>query len=214
MEELLSLNKNQTIGVFGGTFDPPHIGHLILAEEAVNQLHLDQFLWVLTPTPPHKYGRLISNIETRIRLVEAAIESNPTFKISRVDINRPAPHFAVDTLRLLRREFLDSKLIYLIGGDSFHDLPNWHQPEVLLDLCHQLGVMRRPQDQVNLGKLLEKMPGLEKKLIMLEAPEIQISASDIRSRIIQKKAFRYFVPSGVFRIIEAENLYSSSEANF
>ncbi|MCX8025419.1 MAG: adenylyltransferase/cytidyltransferase family protein, partial [Thermanaerothrix sp.] len=89
------------LGIFGGTFDPPHVGHLILASEAADQLHLDRVLWVLTPDPPHKRGQPITPLAIRLKLVMAAIQEDPLFELSRVEIDRPGPHYAVDTLRIL-----------------------------------------------------------------------------------------------------------------
>ena len=104
------------IGVFGGTFDPPHIAHLILADECRHQLELDRVLWVLTQTPPHKLGQVISPLEQRLALLQAALAGEGAFQISRADIDRPAPHYAVDTLRILRTENPTDSLVYLMGG--------------------------------------------------------------------------------------------------
>ena len=94
----------QRIGIFGGTFDPPHVGHLILAMEASDQLELDRVLWVLTPDPPHKQGKKITAIETRIKMVQAAIDDDANFILSKVDINRPGPHYVLDTMRILHEQ--------------------------------------------------------------------------------------------------------------
>lgn len=195
------------IGIFGGTFDPPHIGHLILAEEASFQLGLSSLLWVVTPIPPHKTDRRITNIDTRIKLVEAAIKSNPLFAVSTVEIDRQPPYYAVDTLRILRHQYPLSNLIYLIGGDSLHDLPGWHTPELLLQVCEGIGVMRRPNDHIDLADIYFKLPHLKAKINWIEAPLLEISASSIRKKINQNKAYRYYVHPEVFRIIQDEKLY-------
>src|SRR5690349_15629428 len=104
------------IGIFGGTFDPPHLGHLILAEEAQYRLRIDHLLWVLTADPPHKQGQPITRLEDRLALVHAAIDDNPAFELSRVDLDRPGPHFALDTVRIIGREHPEAELFYLIGG--------------------------------------------------------------------------------------------------
>ena len=197
----------QRLGIFGGTFDPPHIGHLILAAEAYDRLSLDRVLWVLTFHPPHKLHQAISPIQHRLDMVMAAIENDPRFELSRVDIDRPAPHYAVDTVRLLGQNFPKSDLVYLMGGDSLENLPSWYKPHDFLDGCQSLGVMRRPGGQINRNALESKIPGIAKKIEVVEAPLIDISASQIRQRIQVARPFRYFLPENVFQIIRERNLY-------
>ena len=97
--------KTMRLGIFGGTFDPPHVGHLILATEAQYQLRLERVLWVLTPCPPHKAGQSISSVDERFELLYASLEGNPDFELSRADLDRPPPHYAVDTVELLRKAY-------------------------------------------------------------------------------------------------------------
>ncbi len=139
------------IGIFGGTFDPPHLGHLILAAEATAQLGLDRLLWVLTPDPPHKRNQQLTPVNIRLELVQAALKDDPTFELCRVDLDRPGPHYTLDTVKLIQQKYSGEALFYLIGGDSLHDFPNWYQPEALLDSVKGLGVMRRPGDQIDLS---------------------------------------------------------------
>ena len=207
MDEINSSDTKQRIGIFGGTFDPPHIGHLILAEEALYQLGLSQVLWVVTPIPPHKMDRKITNVVTRKKMVEAATSSNSLFTVSSVEIDRQPPYFAVDTLEILHHLYPDSELVYLIGGDSLHDLPLWHTPDLLLEACHSLGVMRRPKDKIVLDDIYLNLPQLKEKLVWIDAPQLDISASSIRMKIKQTKAYRYYVHPEVFRIIQEEQLY-------
>jgi nicotinate-nucleotide adenylyltransferase len=195
------------IGVFGGTFDPPHMGHLILAEECRTQLELDKLLWVVTNQPPHKQGIEISPVEKRIELVLMTIAGNPSFELSRVDINRPGPHYALDTILLLRKQFPEAGLFYLMGGDSLHDLPIWHQPQDFLAACDGIGVMKRHDDQVDLEKLEKILPGISRKVHLVEAPILEISSHQIRQRIESGKGYRYYLPEAVFRAIEELNLY-------
>lgn len=195
------------IGIYGGTFDPPHIAHLVLASEAYYQLGLDRLLWVLTPFPPHKQGRQILPLQTRLELLTTAIASEPAFELSRVEIDRPPPHYSLDTLHILSSLYPDDELVYLIGGDSLHDLPTWHQPQRVLEACYALGVMRRPQDQVDIPALEAQLPGLTAKVRWITAPLLQISASDIRQRISKGEPFRFFLPEGVYSIILDRHLY-------
>ncbi len=198
------------IGVFGGTFDPPHLGHLILAAEAHAQLHLDRLLWVLTPDPPHKQGQSVTPLAQRLGLVQAAIADNPAFELSRVDIDRPGPHYAVDTARILGRMYPTARLVYLMGGDSLRDLPTWYQPAEFLAACHTLGVVRRPGDAVSLTAIAARLPEIEAKIRFVEAPLLQIAASDIRRRIAEGRPYRYFLPAAVRQIIEQEKLYAQA----
>jgi nicotinate-nucleotide adenylyltransferase len=108
----------ERIGIFGGTFDPPHLGHLILAAEAFDQLKLTRLYWVLTPDPPHKRAQRLTPIEIRLRLVKAAIRNNESFNFSRVDMNRPGPHFTLDTVNIIKEQHKSAEILYLIGGDE------------------------------------------------------------------------------------------------
>jgi len=131
------------VGVFGGTFDPPHNGHLALANAARQQLGLDNVLWVITADPPHKRGHFISPAADRLSLVNAAIAGQPGMVLSRVELDRPGPQWAADTVRLLSEADPETDLVYLMGGDSLRDLPNWGRPDQLLRYA-SLGVLRRP----------------------------------------------------------------------
>lgn len=200
------------VGVFGGTFDPPHVGHLILAEEARCQLHLDRLLWVLTPDPPHKYGRIIRPWQTRLELVEAAIMDNPVFELSRVDLDRPAPYYAAITLELLAKAIPGAELFYIMGGDSLRDLPIWYEPQHLLAQVAGLGVLRRPRDRVDLAALEAYLPGITPKIQFVQAPLLDISSSDIRMRIASGRSFRYYLPSAVYELIQRHGLYQKNPA--
>jgi nicotinate-nucleotide adenylyltransferase len=197
------------IGVFGGTFDPPHIGHQILAADAAAQLALDRVLWVLTPTPPHKLGSSISADRTRLRLVRAAAADNPLFEVSTVEFERPGPHFAADTLAALALRYPQAELFYLMGGDSLRDLPTWHEPALFLQRCAGVGVMRRPEAAVDMRRLEEVLPGITAKVQFFDTPLVDISASDIRARAAAGQPYRYLVPPAVFRWMERLQLYHS-----
>ncbi len=195
------------LGIFGGTFDPPHIGHLILAAEACHQLGLDKVLWVLTPRSPHKTNQTITPAPTRLEMIRAALADAPQFELSHVEIDRPPPHFAVDTVRLLQEQHPGAGLIYLMGGDSLRDLPSWRNPAELVRGCRSLGVMRRPGDQIDLGALEARISGITPKIRFIEAPLLDIAASQIRRRIREGRPFRYYLPEAVFRYINDHQLY-------
>ena len=197
----------EKLGIFGGTFDPPHIGHQILAAEALHQLGLDKVLWVLTPDPPHKKNRTITPLPIRLEMVRTVTANYAGFYLSRSEIDRPSPHYAVDTVQLLQEQHPDSQLVYLMGGDSLYDLPNWYESQKFVAACHALGVMRRPGDGIDLGWLETQIPGITPKVQFIEAPFVEIAASQIRSRIRQGKPFRYYLPHSVYQIIEDHHLY-------
>jgi nicotinate-nucleotide adenylyltransferase len=197
------------IGVFGGTFDPPHIGHLILAEAAQAQLGLERLLWVLTPDPPHKRNRSITPVEARYDMLLAAISGNPIFEPSRVDLDRPSPHYALDTVRLLSAAHPGDQIIYLMGGDSLSDLPTWYEPVDFVTACNAIGVMRRVGDQIDLESLEAVIPGLSSKVRFIDLPLIEISSSSIRQRAAAGQPYRYFLPPVVFEYIRQNRLYAT-----
>jgi nicotinate-nucleotide adenylyltransferase len=193
-------------GIFGGTFDPVHIGHLILADEALNQLNLSQVIWVLTPNSPHKDASKITDVGIRLSLLEASLYDRPRFVISKVDINRKPPHFAVDTLRILRQSYPNAHFVYLMGGDSLLDLPSWYQPEAFLSYVDELGILKRPGYNIDLSTLENALPALTKRIQWVEAPGLEISSSRIRDRILSGRAFRYFLHPKAYELI-SENKY-------
>ncbi len=195
------------VGIFGGTFDPPHLGHLILAAEAIDQLALDRLLWVLTANPPHKQDLPVSPVEQRLELVLAATCDEPRFELSRVDLDRPGPHYAVDTVRLLQSQLPKAELFYLLGGDSLRDLPLWYKPHLLVQRVAGLGVMRRPGVSVDLSRLDTHLPGIIEKVKFIDTPLLEISSSEIRQRIAGLRPYRYFLPARVYELIEQKKYY-------
>ncbi|MFZ6030868.1 MAG: nicotinate-nucleotide adenylyltransferase [Chloroflexota bacterium] len=202
------------LGIFGGTFDPPHVGHLILAEQAYIQFGLDRLLWVLTPDPPHKQDRHISPAAIRLKLLQAALGEHPNFEVSTVDIDRPGPHYALDTVKILAKAYPGAALMYLMGGDSLHDLPRWHRAAELVKTVDTLGVMRRPGDDVNLACLERQLPGVSAKVHFIETPPRAIAASTIRQRIAAGLPYQHDLPPDVRTLIQKLNLYQNhSERN-
>jgi nicotinate-nucleotide adenylyltransferase len=201
---------NQRIGIFGGTFDPPHLGHLILATEASTQLHLTRLLWVLTSIPPHKTDQPISPLEHRLAMVKLALKNEPGFELSTIDIDRPGPQYTLDTINLLAQKYPNADLIPLIGGDSLRDLPAWHNPIELVEACHQIGVMRRPGDSIDLFTLEKRIPGITDKIRFVDAPLLEIASREIRERVMEGLPFRYYLLPSVYDYIVTHKLYSNS----
>ncbi|MFQ5615602.1 MAG: nicotinate-nucleotide adenylyltransferase [Anaerolineales bacterium] len=195
------------LGIFGGTFDPPHLGHLILASEAYHQLKLDRLLWVLTPHPPHKQNQHITPLKVRLEMLEVALAGAPEFELSTVDIDRLPPYYAVDTINILRETHPSGVLAYVMGSDSLRDLPAWHRPDVFLRACDILGVMRRPNDPVDLDLLETRLPGIKSKVRFIDASLHDISSTQIRCRVAQGAPYRCYIPAAMYKIIRRERLY-------
>ncbi|MBI5350341.1 MAG: nicotinate (nicotinamide) nucleotide adenylyltransferase [Chloroflexi bacterium] len=199
------------LGLFGGTFDPPHLGHLILAEEARTQLNLDRVLWLVSGQSTLKLDRELSPVEARIEMVQAAIADNPHFILSRVDIDRPPPHYTIDALKILAKEFPRDEFYFIMGEDSLRDLPRWREPQEIIKRV-TLAVLARPnpsglRDPKGLDDLESKMPGVSSCVVWVNAPQLEIASSEIQKRIREGKSVRYMVTEGVGRVVEERKLY-------
>jgi nicotinate-nucleotide adenylyltransferase len=210
---MISKFARPRFGIFGGTFDPPHVGHLILAMEAYDQLGLEKVLWVLTPDPPHKVGKQIAPIDLRLKMVIESIGKDPSFELSRIDLDRPGPHYVLETMKLLHAQFPQAELVFLMGGDSLRDLPTWRQPHEFMNACDRLGVMHRVGDSIDLRELEQKLPGITQKVEFMAAPILEISSNMIRQLISQGKPYRYYLLPGVYEIIKNEHLYLKLDLN-
>ena len=195
------------IGIFGGTFDPPHLGHMILASEALEQLKLDKLLWMVTAIPPHKVSDDILGVEKRLALTRTAIAKFPQFELSTLEIDRPGPHYSVDTVGLVKDLFPGSEVFFLMGQDSLRDLPHWYKSQLFLERCTGLGVMRRPDIETVLQDLTDQYPHIVEKIHWFETPLVDISSHDIRRRIQQGRTYQFFLPQDVFQLIEREKYY-------
>ena len=200
-------DRTSRIGVLGGTFDPPHNGHLLIAEQALNQLDLAQVLFAPTRQPPHKQDQAITPIDHRLEMVRLAIEPYPRFGISRVDIDREGPTYTVDTLRLLRQQLGKRiELFFIIGMDSLENIMSWRTPELLIRLCH-LVVFDRPGYAPHIEELEMKLPGLKECVVLLPAPTLDIAASALQKRNRDGQSIAQFVPDSVEEYIAEHRLY-------
>ena len=202
-----SLSNKMRIGIFGGTFDPPHLGHLILAAEARYQLKLDRLLFVLTPDPPHKQGQRITALHDRLEMIQAAIAHDPSFQLSRVDIHRPGPHYSLDTVNFLQEQYPEAALVFLMGGDSLHDLPTWYHPREFVEACDAIGVMHRADEEFDLGELEKVIPNISDKVEFIKAPLLEIASTELRARIREGRPYCYYLPKEVCEIIDERGLY-------
>lgn len=201
---------HERVGLFGGTFDPPHVGHLILASEAKSQLELNRVLWTVTPDPPHKQDQTITPLEHRLAMVRLAIEDDPSFQLSDIELNRPGPHYTIDTIKLLAEQNPGAEIVPIIGGDSLRDLPTWHKPKEIVFVAHWVGVMHRPGEEPNLQELERELPGISSKIHYVDAPLLEIASSEIRERAATGKPFRYYLPEPVYEYIERHHLYQQA----
>ncbi len=199
----------QRIGIIGGTFDPPHIGHLVAAEMARAEMNLERVLFVPTNRSPWKMTRMMSTTEQRVKMVELAIADHPQFELSRVDVDRPPPSFTFETMRLLKQQFPSDDLFFIMGLDSLRDLANWHHADEIIRLA-QLVVCARPGVEMHVGQmvnLMRTLPALGERLNFVEMPELSIAASDLQQRVRSGQSIRYLVPAPVCEYIIAHGLY-------
>ena len=201
--------RRRRIGVLGGTFDPIHIGHLVIAEEARVRHRLDRIIFVPAKIPPHKQERSYSAAPHRLWMVALAIQDNPCFEVSRVDLDRQGPSFTVDTLRVLGAEYGDeAELYFVMGVDMLASLDMWHRPEDVIRLARIIAVSR-PNHSVDMEALDERLPGIIRATDILETVHIGISSSDLRERVGLGLPIRYQVPACVEAYIRAHKLYLS-----
>jgi nicotinate-nucleotide adenylyltransferase len=196
------------IGILGGTFDPIHNGHIAIAREAVQQLNLSKVLLLPAGLPWLKTGRTITPACHRAKMVELAIAAEPNLELSTLEIDRTGPSYAVQTLEIMLSQLGESaSLFFIMGWDSLEEVPRWKEPARLLQMC-QLGVFPRshikPPDLESLDKLV---PGIARKVILLNMLPIDISSSEIRKRIAGGGPVKGILPLGVEKYIRVHKLY-------
>jgi nicotinate-nucleotide adenylyltransferase len=197
------------VGVFGGTFDPVHYGHLILAEQCREQGRLDEVLFVPAPRPPHK-PRPCARFEQRVEMLALALAGNPIFRIEEVEKERGGPSYTVDTLAELHRRRPGDDLLLLVGGDAIHDLPLWYEPRRILELAGLLVVGRPnspPPDRDDLRARIGLPADAAVHMEVVEVPLIDISSRDLRRRAAEGRSFRYLLPRAVECYVHDKRLY-------
>lgn len=205
------MNRPLRIGLLGGTFDPPHWGHLWLAELAWVQLNLDQVLFLPVGEPVHKVGQPITAVSHRLQMVSLAIQNKPNFVLDTTDCDRPSPHSTVTLLPLLCQAHANAQFWLLIGGDSLRDLPTWSEPEQLIALC-RLAVLPRPGVKIDWAYLETAVPGSKTAVDTLTGPTLSISATAIRNWVRQGHEPNYLVPTAVSDYIQRNQLYREKTA--
>jgi len=199
------------IGVLGGTFDPIHNGHLIVAEETKARLNLAEVLFVPAGLPWLRVDSPISAAEHRIQMVRLAIGNQPYFKLSTTEVERAGPSYTVDTIAELKGQLgAGDELFFILGWDSLAELPQWREPERLIKMCRLVAVPRVGYLVPDLKALEAAIPGLANRVILLDTPLIDISASLIRKRVAQGLSIGHLVPAPVDRYIREQGLYTEA----
>ncbi len=200
------------IGLVGGTFDPPHIAHLILGEHGREELQLDRVFYMPAGTPPHKDHTRTSDFH-RAAMTVIAIQENPCFELCRVDLDRPGPHYTIDTVELLRAQYPDAHFTLIMGEDMFKDLPNWRRAEGLFtDGRLRVAVMRRlgVTGELRADQHEAVLPGLAENVVMLKSLLVEVSSSDVVRRLRHGESVKYIVPEPVLAYIRENHLYEEA----
>lgn len=196
------------IGIMGGTFDPIHIGHLVIAEAVRTEFGLEKVLFVPANHPPHKQRQSVTEALHRYVMTVLATASNPFFFVSPMELQRPGPSYTVDTLRQLRQELGDNVELYFISGaDTIRELPTWERIEELFELCHFVGATRPGCDDAVEATLQYFGPLGAGRIHRLATPELAVSSTDIRLRVRQGRSIQYIVPEAVEQYILKEGMY-------
>jgi nicotinate-nucleotide adenylyltransferase len=197
------------VGILGGAFNPPHVGHLVCAQEAVVQLDLVKVVFIPTARPAHREIEQDPGADVRAELCEAAIADDDHFELSRAELEREGPSYTVDTLRELRQAAPDDELFLLLGGDQAAALPSWHEPEEVLELATVVAVERVGFSRSTIALKLAHVRG-GRDVRVLEMPVMQVSSSMIRRRVAAGQPIRYLVPEPVLELVRERGLYGAS----
>lgn len=177
----------------------------MLADCAIETLALDDLLFVPAADPPHKLSTRVA-IEHRLPMLERALSLDARFCLSRVDVDRPGPHYTVDMVRIIQAQYPDAELFFCMGSDSLRDFVTWYQPATLIEQV-RLAVMRRPNADVPLNYHASILPRLEERIVVIDAPRLEISSTEIVERLRQGKSVRFLVPDVVLDYIESNQVY-------
>jgi nicotinate-nucleotide adenylyltransferase len=194
------------LGVFGGTFDPVHYAHLRLAETARESLSLDRVLFVPAGQPWRKSGRVVSKGRHRAAMLQLALEDNPSFAVSTLELEREGPSYTLDTLEALRELHSGTELFLIVGEDALADLPNWKQPEHIIDLATLAVASRGDTEEASPTK---RLPAVADRVVRVEMEALEISGTKVRERVRNSLSIRYLVPDAVREYIDEHALYKA-----
>jgi nicotinate-nucleotide adenylyltransferase len=195
------------IGILGGTFDPPHVGHLWLATLAADAMALDRVLFMPAAQPPHKRDRTISPIVDRLLMTRLAIGGNDLFELSTLEVGRAGPSYTVDSVGELLRTYDDAALFLVMAGDSLAQIDTWHEPDRLLSLVEWVVGPRPGAPPPDVGQLRERFGAAADRIHLLDGPSLDVSATEIRERVAGGLSIRYLVPEAVEELIVERGLY-------
>jgi nicotinate-nucleotide adenylyltransferase len=196
-----------SVGILGGTFDPIHHGHLVIAEEARETLGLERVLLVPTATPPHKPDRAVTAAAHRLAMVGLAVAGNPAFAASGLEVERGGSSYTVETLEALLREGVSDPW-FIMSAETLADFPTWRRPDRILELCRLAVVPRGNHEALDTTWAREHFPGREDRIVFLSGPLLPISGSVVRRRAAAGRSVRYLVPDAVARYIADHALYT------
>ena len=194
------------VGILGGTFDPPHIGHLVLGDQAWQQLGLDEVWFTPVGQPPHKAGKQVTDAAHRVAMTQLAIAGHPAFRLCETDAPRPGPHYSLTLMQLLREQHPEHEWFFLIGEDSLADLSRWHRPADLIELA-ALCVARRPGSRSDHAAVFEFLPALRERVRWIDAPLLDLASSDLRARLVAGGSVRYLVPDAALEYARTRQVY-------
>ena len=195
------------IGILGGTFDPPHIGHLWLASLAADTMELDRVIFMPAPQPPHKQGRGISPIVDRLLMTRLAIDGNDLFELTTLEVGRAGPSYTVDSVEELLRTYDDAALFLIMSADSLAQIDTWHEPDRLLSLLEWVVGPRSGTPLPDPEQLHQRFGAAADRIHLLEGPSLDVSATEIRRRVAAARTIRYLVPQAVEELIVERGLY-------
>jgi len=198
------------IGLFGGTFDPIHLGHLILAERCREEAGLDEIRFLPSYVPPHKADRSITRFEQRCEMAALATAGQPAFRVERIEKELPPPSYTSETLAELVARNPGDEFALLIGGDSLRDFPTWHRPQRIVELAQIVAVGRPGIETISPDELARQLelPPERVRLKLVECPQVDIASREIRARVREGKTIRYLVPRSVEEYIRERKLYA------
>lgn len=202
------IQKRHRVGLLGGTFDPIHVGHLMMAEAVRSEYGLEKVIFIPAAVPPHKLNRHIAPAEDRYQMVLLATKSNPYFEVSDIELKRPGPSYSIDTVHAFLEEYgEDTDFFFIIGADVIPDMGTWNRIEKLLEICEFVAA-QRPGCKPDSEELRARFGELVAKHIhTLETPEFEVSSTDIRERLRKGHSIRYIVPPEVEEYIYQKGLY-------
>jgi nicotinate-nucleotide adenylyltransferase len=196
------------LGLFGGTFDPPHTGHLLVAQDVIEALKLDRLLFVPAGMPPHKEGQELTPAPLRLEMVRGAIQGDDRLEVSEVELGRDGPSYTVDTLRYYRELHPEAELFFVMGVDQAAEFEDWESPETVAELATLVAMNREGADPAEVANTV--LPsGKAVEFVGVPVTRIDLSSTDIRERVTEGRSIRYLVPEAVRRVIESHRLYRS-----